>query len=259
MVQSITRMFDVLEALALADEELSLTRLQAQLQLPPPTLHRLLQVLVERGYVEQNGDSRRYGPGLKILEIAEAAKRNSRFDLGRVVRPFLQRLTDDSGESSNLVIRNHTEVVYVEQVSSPRSVRMFTEVGHRAPLYCTGTGKAILSCLSMEQLDDYLAMERLERLTPHTLASRDALMQDIVQIQHHGFAVDNEEFEAGVRCVAAPIVNSAGQCVAAISVSGPTTRMSPERAEELGPHVKQVSALCSTQLGYGASFIPKYR
>lgn len=256
MVQSITRMFDVLEALAFADEELSLTRLQAQLQLPPPTLHRLLHALVERGYVEQNGDSRRYGPGLKILEIAEAAKRNSRFDLCRVVRPFLQRLTDDSGESSNLVIRHNSRIVYVEQVPSPRSVRMFTEVGHRAPLYCTGAGKAILSCLSSDQLNAYVATVQLDRLTPHTLASADDLMQEIVHIRRHGFAVDNEEFEAGVRCVAAPIVDSSGRVVAAISVSGPTTRMSFERAEELGPQISHMSALCSTQLGYRPSVTP---
>jgi IclR family acetate operon transcriptional repressor len=249
-------MFDVLEALALAEEELSLTRLQAQLNLPLPTLHRLLQALVERGYVEQNGDSRRYGPGLRILEIAEAAKRNSRFDLCRVVRPFLQRLTDDSGESSNLVIRHDSRIVYVEQVPSPRSVRMFTEVGHRAPLYCTGAGKAILSCLSSDQLDAYVATLRLERLTPHTLASVDDLKRDISVVRQRGFALDNEEFEAGVRCVAAPIVDAAGHCVAAISVSGPTTRMSYERAEELGPQVRHISTLCSTQLGYGSSVTP---
>ncbi len=253
MVQSITRMFDVFEALALAEEELSLTRLHAQLNLPLPTLHRLLHVLVERGYVEQNDDSRRYGPGLRILEIAEAAKRNSRFDLCRVVRPFLQRLTDDSGESSNLVIRHNTKVVYVEQVPSPRSVRMFTQVGHRAPLYCTGAGKAILSCLSTEHLDAYVATVQLERLTPQTLASREDLVQEIVNVRHHGFAVDNEEFEIGVRCVAAPIVDPAGRCVAAISVSGPTTRMTRRRAEELGPQVRHIGTLCSTQLGYGSS------
>lgn len=256
MVQSITRMFDVLEALALADEELTLTRLQAQLNLPAPTLHRLLQALVERGYVEQNGDSRRYGPGLKILEIAESAKRNSRFDLCRVVRPFLQRLTDESGESSNLVIRHNTEVIYVEQVSSPRSVRMFTEVGHRAPLYCTGAGKAILSCLSSDQLDAYVETVQLERLTPQTLGSADELVRELAAVRRQGFAIDNEEFETGVRCVAAPIVDSAGRCVAAISVSGPTTRMSCERAGELGPQVRHVSALCSTQLGYGPPVTP---
>ncbi len=250
-------MFDVLETLALAEEELSLTRLQAQLNLPLPTLHRLLQALVERGYVEQNDDSRRYGPGLRILEIAEAAKRNSRFDLSRIVRPFLQRLTDGSGETSNLVVRHNTRIVYIEQVPSPRSVRMFTQVGHRAPLYCTGAGKAVLSCLSTEQLDAYVATAQLERLTPHTLASREDLVQEIVKVRQRGFAVDDEEFEIGVRCVAAPIVDPTGRCVAAISISGPTTRMSWERAEELGPQVKHMSALCSTQVGYGASVTPE--
>lgn len=251
MVQSISRMFDVLEALALAEEEMSLSRLQAKLDLPPPTLHRLLQTLVERGYVEQNSDSRRYGPGLKILEIAEAARRNTRFDLCRVVRPFLQRLTDGSGETSNLVVRHNGRIVYVEQVPSPRSVRMFTEVGHRAPLYCTAAGKAILSCLSEDQLEAYGSTLEFEQRTPQTLGSIDQLRRDVSRARQRGFAIDNEEFETGVRCVAAPIVDAGGSCVGAISVSGPTTRLSSKRAEELGPQVGDVSALCSTRLGHG--------
>lgn len=245
-------MLDILEALTVANDELSLTQLQARLDLPPPTLHRLLKSLVERGYVEQNQENRHYGPGVKILEIAEAAKRNSRFDLCRVVRPFLERLTEASGETSNLVILNDRKIVYVEQVPSPRSVRMFTAVGHRAPLYCTGAGKAILARLSENQLDSYVATEKLERLTPHTLTSKAALTRELDSIRERGFALDNEEFEAGVRCVAAPIVDSTGRCLGAISVSGPTTRMSQHLAENLGAEVRLLSTQCSALLGYGA-------
>lgn len=250
LVQSVTRTLDILEALAFAEEELSLNRLQAQLSLPPSTLHRLLGTLIERGYVEQNSDNHHYGPGLKILEIAEAAKRNTRFELGHVVRPFLERLTDDIGETSNFVIRKDDSVVYVEQVSSQHSVRMFTEVGHRAPLYCTGAGKAIISCLPADAVEAYLSTVALEQLTPHTLASIEALTRDVSCIRERGFAVDNEEFELGVRCVAAPILDASGRCAGAMSVSGPTTRMSLERAQSLGPHVRDVSNLCSARLGY---------
>lgn len=250
MVQSISRVLDVLETLAAAEAELSLSELQSRLDLPLPTLHRLLKALAERGYVEQSGDTRRYGPGLKILEVADAAKRNVRFDLARLVRPFLQRLTDASGESSNFVIRHDRSIVCVEQVSSLRSVRMFTEVGHRAPLYCTGAGKAILSTLPESQLDELIATIDIERLTPHTLASEGDLVRDVAQARQRGFAVDNEEFELGVRCVAAPIFDMSQRCVGAVSISGPTTRMSSERAAELGPDVCRMSALCSTRLGH---------
>ena len=250
MVQAITRMLDVLEALASAREELSLTQLQTQLGLPPPTLHRMLKTLIERGYVEQNANSRHYGPGLMVLEIAEAAKRNARFDLCRIARPFLQQLTDETGETSNLIVPHNKKIVYIEQVSSPRSVRMFTEVGHRAPFYCTGAGKAILSSFSPDQLEDYLTAVKLEQLTPHTFASVEALKHEVSQIRERGFAIDNEEFEIGVRCVAAPIIDSRGSCIGSISVSGPTTRMSYELAEHLGAQVKRVSAQCSSLLGH---------
>lgn len=250
MVQSASRLLDILEALALASEELSLSRLQAQLNLPPPTLHRMLKVLIERGYVEQNAGSRHYGPGLRILEIAEATKRNARFDLCRTVRPFLQRLTIKSGETSNFVVPQNRKIVYVEQVPSPRSVRMFTEVGHRAPLYCTAAGKAILSQFPADQLDAYVTTTDLEQITPQTLVSGDALGREIAVIRKQGFAIDDEEFEPGVRCVAAPILDSTGECIGAISVSGPATRMTRAVVSALGIEVRHFSAQCSDQLGY---------
>lgn len=250
MVQSIARMFDVLEALVLSNEELSLMQLQEQLQLPASTIHRLLQTMIDRGYVDQNKSSRHYGPGLKILEVAESAKQNARFNLGRIARQYLQLLTDESGETSNLVIRHKEMIVYVEQVPSPQRVRMFTEVGHHAPMYCTGAGKAILSRLSNDQVETYAGSVEFNRLTPRTLGTVEELLQEIVCVRQRGFAIDNEEFETGVTCVAAPVVDSTGHCIGAISVSGPTTRLGYKRAEVLGAKVKELSAQCSTQLGY---------
>lgn len=253
MAQSINRMFDILEALAISTTEMSLTRLQQELQLPLSTVHRLLQALIERGYVEKNDASGLYSPGLKIIEVAEAAKRNSRFELCRTVRPFLQRLTDQSGETSNLVVLRNYTIVYIEQVSSPRSVRMFTEVGHNAPLYCTGAGKAILSRLSKEDLDAYLTTIKLDQLTPHTSSSVDAVKREVALVRKRGYAVDNEEFEVGVRCIAAPIIDFTGRCVGAISVSGPTSRISSERAKSLGAEVLDLSMQCNARLGHSAS------
>jgi len=250
MVQSITRALDILEALAFSGEELSLTQLQSELELPPPTLHRLLKALVERGYVEQNSASRRYGPGPRIFHVAEAARRNLRFDLFRIVRPYLKLLTAESGETSNLVVAQNNKIVYVDQVPSPQRVRMFTEVGHRAPLYCTGAGKAILSHLPADQFEAYVTDARMEQLTPRTFASVDELKQEIANIASRGFAMDNEEFEIGVRCVAAPILNHAGLCIGAISVSGPSIRMAPELMETLGEQVRQACLQCSIQLGF---------
>ena len=253
MVQSVSRMLDILEALALASEELSLSQLQSQLHLPPPTLHRMLRVLIERGYVEQNTESRHSGPGLRIILIAEATTRNARFDLIHIARPFLKRLTDESGESSNLVVPQNRKIVYVDQIPSPRSVRMFTEVGQRAPLYCTGSGKAILSRLPADELEDYLGATMLRSVTPRTIISPTALQHEIKTIRDRGYALDDEEYETGVRCVAAAIMNHFGRCVAAISVSGPTNRMPSDLVPVLGDRVREFSERCSHQLGYRMS------
>ena len=250
MVQSVSRVLDILEALAFSNDEVSLSRLQAELGLPPPTLHRLLRTLVARGYVEQNSTSRQYGPGFKLLLVAEAAKHNSRFNLSRTARPFLRRLTAESGETSNLVVPQNNEVVYVDQIPSPQRVRMFTEVGQRAPLYCTGAGKAILSRRSADQIETYVTTVQLEQLTPHTFASTEALRGEVASVAERGFAIDNEEFEQGVRCVAAPIADATGSCIGAISVSGPTSRLTRDRAKTLGELVLEACRNCSAQLGY---------
>jgi len=127
---------------------------------------------------------------------------------------------------------------------------MFTEIGRRAPLYCTGAGKAILSGMPIEWVDEYLGHIRLEPWTIHTRATSDALRADIMEARERGYALDNEERELGVRCVAAPVFDVTGRCLGAISISGPTTRVSPQAVDEIGPLVRRAAVLCSRQLGF---------
>lgn len=141
MIQSIDRAFDVLEALALADDDLSVSELSEQLDLPIATVHRLLASLAARGYVTQEPTTRRYGPGPRLLEIAAQAARSKRFDLVRIARAELMKLTAETGETSNLIIRQGDAAVYQEQIPSPHMVRMFTEVGQRAPSTALVAGK----------------------------------------------------------------------------------------------------------------------
>lgn len=249
MVQSLDRALDVLEALAEADEGISLSQLTERLGLPLGTVHRLLASLAGRGYAAQDRDTRLYGPGPRLLEVAARAANNRRFSLARIARPCLHELTALTGETSNLLELQGGEGVYREQVASPRLVRMFTEVGQRVPLYCTGGGKAILSGFSPEQLDAYLAGTTLQAFTPKTFAEPQRLRAELAEAAARGFALDDEERELGVCCVAAPIFDRFGRCVAALSISGPTTRLSRERAIELGPRVRAAADACSAGLG----------
>ena len=250
MVQSLDRALDVLEALADAEGDISLSQLSENIGLPLGTVHRLLGSLVARGYAAQDRETRLYGPGPRLLEVAARAAGNRRFDLGRIARPALQRLTEATDETSNLVILHNDEGVYSEQVTSPRLVRMFTEVGQRVPLYCTGSGKAILSALSPDLLEAYLAHTTLQGFTPRTITSAEQLRAELEIARQQGFALDDEERELGVCCVAAPIFDRFGHCLAALSISGPTARMSIERARALGSLVRQAADACSAQLGY---------
>ncbi|MCG8351071.1 MAG: IclR family transcriptional regulator [Chloroflexales bacterium] len=250
MVQSVERTLDILEALADAKEDMSLSQLRDILDLPLGTVHRLLGTLMARGYAAQDTVTRHYGPGPKLLEIAARAAGNRRFNLTRIVRSALQELTAATGETSNLLVLRDNEGVYSEQVASPHLVRMFTEVGQQVPLYCTGGGKAILSGFTDEQLAAYLETERMKPWTAKTITNPELLRQEIEQARRWGFAIDDEEREASVFCVAAPIFDHTGKCIAAVSISGPTTRLSRDRAIDLGPRVRQAADECSAQLGY---------
>lgn len=253
MVQSVDRTLDILEALASADDDLSLGQLCATLELPLGTIHRLLSTLIARGYAAQDGQTRRYGPGPKLLEIAARATSHSRFSLRRLAQPYLRTLTDATGETSNLIVLQGNEIVYIEQVTSARLVHMFTAVGQRAPLYCTGGGKAILAGLPDQQVEAYLVTAQLRPWTASTITDRERFWQELLHTRQRGYAVDDEEREEGVRCVAAPIFDHTGACVAAISISGPTSRVTLPRVDQLGPQLCQAAAAYSAQLGYNVS------
>lgn len=250
MVQAVERTLDILETLASASEDISVSRLRGEVGLPLGTLHRQLGTLIRRGYAAQDPETRLYGPGPKLLEVAARATGNGRFELRRIARPRLRELTAATGETSNLAVALDGESVYVEQVPSPRLVRALGEVGRRAPLYCTGRGKAILSGYPAERFDAYLAMARLEPLTERTIVSPQALRAEVERVRVRGYAVDDGELEADVRCVASPVFDGAGVCVGAISVSGPATRLSWEVIPEIGERVRRAADECGAQLGY---------
>jgi IclR family acetate operon transcriptional repressor len=249
MVQSLDRALDVLEVLARSEEDVSLSSIVEHTGLPLGTVHRMLSSLVSRGYAAQDRTTKLYGPGPILLEVAAAAARNRRFGLSRIARPILQGLMQRTGETSNLLILQGDEGVYAEQVVSPHLVRMFTEVGQRVPLYCTGGGKAILAGLSVEQFERYLTQTELRAFTPKTLTTSAALRTAVEAARAQGFALDDEEREVGVCCVAAPLFDRFRRCVGALSISGPITRLDRNRAATLGPTVRAAATECSQAMG----------
>jgi IclR family acetate operon transcriptional repressor len=225
------------------------------------TAHRLLAGLVERGYIGQNPANGRYALGLKVLELAGGRELRTA-PLRAAARPHLERVQQATGETANLVVLDGDRVIYVDQVEGSHSVRMFTRPGSSALAHTTGSGKAILTYLPAAAIAALYPRERepFERLTPRTLTTLEALRQDFVRIRRRGYALDREEHEEGVSCVATPVFDAGGAACGAISLSGPSSRI--ERADTgtlgvlLRSHAAEVSAALSRRAaatGAGAS------
>lgn len=244
-VQSVGRSLDLLEAVA--SENVGLVALAERTGLGPSTAYRLLATLMERGYVTRSPRTGRFRVGHKLVELAAVAARDSE-SLRSIMRPHLEQLRDATDETANLVVPDGVSIVYVDQVESSRAVRMFTTIGRRVPAHASAAGKAILASSPAVLLDERGAAG-LERLTPHTLTTTRALAADLDVIRARGFAVDSEEYELGVVCVAATILGPDGEAIAAVSVSGPSERMRETDLDALGALVRDHAAQASRELG----------
>jgi DNA-binding IclR family transcriptional regulator len=247
-VQSLDRALDILEALAGAGRGIGIVDLSARVGLHASTVHRLLATLVVRGYARQSPRSQRYSLGTRVLQLGRSF--HDRSDLRQEAHRYLQILTEKSGETANLVMRDGDEVVYIDQVQSPHLVRMFAEIGRRVPLHSTAGGKAILASWDPAELNRLVAEKGLSGKTSYTITTQKDLEHALLEVRRSGYAVDDQEQEEGVRCVAGPVGDQTGDVIAALSISGPITRMTRSRIAELGQLVASVCGELSAALGY---------
>lgn len=235
-VQSVDRALDLLEALASAEGEVSITALAARTGLHVSTVHRLLSTLLRRGYVRQNAETSRYYAGAKLAMLAEG---RSRFgELRLRARPILRAITEATRETTNLVVLDDAAAVYIETVPSPQVVRLFTAIGNRVPLHATGAGKCLLASLPVPKRDALIGRIELRAYTPHTLVDAAALRRALDEAKERGFTIDDEEFDEGVRCVAVPVAG-VSDVTAALSVSAPASRFTRQRCLELVPLLRR--------------------
>ncbi len=219
-VQSIGRAFHVLETLA-EHGPMSLSRLAAEAGLPLTTVHRLVGTLVGLGYLrpESVGSAKHYVLAPRLIHLGERASRL----LSRWALPHLTALVDELGETANLAMLDGDRIVYVAQVPSRHSMRMFTEVGRRVLPHATAVGKALLARLPGPEVEALLLRTGLPALTTRTLTSAEDLGAALAEIRSAGYAVDNGEQEDGVRCVAVAL-SEPGRSLA-LSISGPASRV----------------------------------
>jgi len=249
-IQSVDRALQILECFSSKEKELGVTEISKLLSLHKSTTFGLLATLENRGYIEQNFRNGKYKLGLKLFELGIQVQEN--MDLGDIAKPYLDELVKENNETVHLVINDKGQAVYIDKVEGTTSMRMYSQLGKRPPMYCTGVGKVILAFMPEQLLDKYLEQEELEKLTPYTITDKECLKKELKQIRTHGFSVDNEEIEIGLKCVAAPIRNHKEEIVGAISIAGPTSRMTLEKIEILSGVIRAAAMEISNKLGYKA-------
>jgi IclR family acetate operon transcriptional repressor len=247
-VQSVERTLELFEILVNAGQDLGLHELCEASGLPGGTVHRLVGVLLNRGYVRQHPLTRRYGLGYAASDLA--AKIDSQRSLVDDARPALQRLVELSGETASLAVLEGSHALYVDQALGPGRVRVFTEVGRRVPLHATAVGKVLLAFAPPRKRTALLEGAELSWFTPATISRREALERELDAVRERGYATDLAELDEDVHCLAGPVFDASGDVAASASVAAPRSRLPVERMEELAPKMLAVLADLSRSLGW---------
>jgi DNA-binding IclR family transcriptional regulator len=245
LVQSVSRAISILQCFE-RTPELGVSEISRLLGLNKSTAFGLISTLEQHQFLEQNKESGKYRLGIELFRLGTKVKA----DLLSIATPYLKNLADIYKETVHLVVHSDSDVLYLDKIESPHSMRICSKVGERLPLYCTGVGKAILAHLKEEEIKDILKKTSFQKRTDKTICDSDLLYEELLKIREKGYAEDDEELEVGLKCIAAPIFNHQGKPVGAISVAGPTSRMSAELTRNISKTLMEYTKEISRKLGY---------
>jgi len=212
------------------------------------TVHRLLSALRNHRLVQKDAKTGRYHLGLKLFELGVRAVPN--VNLREYARPHLERLVFETGETAHLCVLVEHEILYLDKVESPKTIRIASSLGGRNPAFCSAVGKCLLAALPDAELDGLLRRHKLVAYTRHTITTPASLKAVLQQVRENGYAVDNEEREEGLRCIAAPIRDHTGDIIAAMSVAGPAFRLVSAQDMVIAKLVMSIAGELSATLGY---------
>lgn len=239
-IQVADRLFLVLETLA-ETGPLPLTDLSRRLDLNKSTIHRLLTSLMYLGYVKQDTETGKYSLSFKILSLSNHLL--EKMDILDTVRPILRQISNETGETVHFVQLDGTEAVYIyKEESTINSVRLVSKVGSRIPLYCSGVGKALMADMSPEKVQSIWETSEKKAYTPNTITDYETFLECLEQVRKLGYALDNEENELGVRCIAVSLPDYSDVSRYAMSITAPVTRMSDSRILELADLLLKMKA-----------------
>lgn len=248
MVKSVDRALTIIQLVSKRKEGLGVTELAALLEINKSSVFKLLSTLVHHGFIEQDTETKRYRLGYKYLELSSILLES--IDLRSQASPFLKELEQLTNEVIHLVVYDQGEAVYIEKLEGNETLRTHSQIGRRAPIHCTSVGKAILAHLSEGEVHSILDKHGLPKHTDHTITDKEKFLEELKKVNREGYAVEIEENEVGISCIAVPIFDHRGRITAAVSISGPTLRMTNERLTELREVITKVGQKISTRLGY---------
>lgn len=247
-IQVAGRLFSALEYLA-GHGPADLETVTNALGLNKSTTHRVLSSLIYMGYAVQDPETGKYDLSLKVVSLSNQVLR--RVNVVGIVRPFLNKLMEETGETVHFAKREGTEAIYIDKlVSQQNSIQMVSHIGGRIPLYCSGIGNAIMSEMSNDEIERIWNLSKVEALTPYTITSFMKFMDKMDVCRSQGYAIDEQENQEGVRCIAAAIHSPGGQVNYAFSISAPVFRMEEPRMKELIPKVLAAKEAIDRALTY---------
>ncbi len=246
-VQSVDRAMSLLEALAEEDEGCRLIDLANRTNLSSSTAHRLLTTLQRRHFVQFDPSEGVWHIGRQSFVVGAGFVRRRNYVATAL--PFLRRLRDMTRETANLGLTEDGDIVVVSQAESREIMRAITRVGGRVPMANSAMGKAMLATFPPEEVATSVAIRGMHRYTPHSIQRMSALKVELEAVRANGYAVDNEEYQVGLRCIAAAVYNSHSEPLCAVSVSGLSARLTDDRVEPIGEVVARIARELTTALG----------
>jgi IclR family pca regulon transcriptional regulator len=247
-IEALERGLQILETFSEEGRSLTLTEIGVSVGLNKSTVFRFVYTLERLGYLERDPRTKRYRPGLKVLQLGFTALNS--LEAAQIAQPYLKALAAECGETTNMTVRDGKDIVYVARNKTRQIISVDLQLGSRLPVYCTSMGKAQLIDLSRQELYALLGEGPYHKVGPNTLTTLDALVAELDKVRQQGYAINDEELTAGLRSVAAPVRDRNGELVAAVNVSALGARMSRQELEEvLGPMVVKTAREISLALG----------
>jgi IclR family KDG regulon transcriptional repressor len=246
-LSSVASSIRLLKAFSEEQVEIGISDLAKRLGVAKSTVHRLAVTLVADGMLEQNPDTGKYRLGLSLFRLGSLVRQ--RMNVSNEGRSLLRELREKVDETVHCAVLDGAEIMYVFNLEGTQAIRMRADIGVRKPAYCTAEGQVLLAYQSPEVVDRVIARGMPAR-TPQTITDPEALKKVLEGIRARGYAIEDEESEIGMRCIAAPLLNDAGEVVAAVGVAGPVTRLSKKALSGYLPHVMETAAAISARLGH---------